>query len=368
MFQLTTSKKELLTPLLIVAGAVDKKQSMLILANILLKLSKNMLSLTATDLEIEITAHIPCSSSEEDGSITVPAKKIIDIVKSLEDDAKLVLEYQDGVMFIKSGRSKFKVSTLPADNYPSSEYDCSEVEFNVNTASLIRLLQATSFAMAQQDVRVYLNGLFLEIDANYITAVTADGHRMAICRIPCQLTEQHHRLLIPKKGIQEILRLLGSVTSEDVLISASKNHFRLTTSQYVFSSKLIEARFPPYVKAIPRKQDKHVIIDRDILKRALSRIIIMANEKLRAILLQIQPQMLTLIATNQDHEEGIESLVAETEGDNLDIGLNATYLLEVLNHMSEGLLRLSFASPDSSILVESLQDEHYQYIIMPMKI
>ncbi|MDF1756720.1 MAG: DNA polymerase III subunit beta [Legionellaceae bacterium] len=368
MFQLTISKQELLQPLIIVAGAVDKKQSMPILANILLKLSKDTLSLTATDLEIEITAHIPCKSSEEEGVITVPAKKIIDIVKSLEDDATLILSYKDGVITIKSGRSKFKITTLSAENYPSVEYDSSEVEFNLDTASLTRLLQATSFAMALQDVRVYLNGLFLEIDSKHITAVTADGHRMAICRVPCQLTDQHHRLLIPKKGIQEILRLFGSVSSESVLISASQNHFRLVTSQYVFSSKLIEARFPPYMKAIPKSQDKHVVIDRDILKRALSRIIIMANEKLRAILLQIQPNQLTLIATNQDHEEGIETLVAETEGENLDIGLNATYLLEVLNHMGEGLLQLSFASSDSSILVESLQDENYQYIIMPMKI
>src|SRR3990167_1610091 len=365
MFQLTTNKQALLTPLLIVSGAVDKKQSMQILANILLKLSNGKLSLTATDLEIEITAHIPCSSVKEDGEVTIPAKKIIDIVKSLEDDAEIILTYQDNVVAIKSGRSKFKLTTLPADNYPSSKYDCSEVEFNINTASLIRLLQSTSFAMALQDVRVYLNGLFLEIDSKFITAVSADGHRMAICRTPCDLSEQHHRLLIPKKGIQEILRLLGSVEAETVLISASKNHFRLVTEQYVFSSKLIEARFPPYNKAIPKDQEKHIVIDRDILKRALSRIIIMSNEKSRAILLQIQANQITLTATNQEHEEGVETLIAVTEGESLDIGLNASYLLEVLNHLGEGSLRLSFDSADSSILVQSLKDEHYLYIIMP---
>ncbi|MDP3704337.1 MAG: DNA polymerase III subunit beta [Legionellaceae bacterium] len=368
MFELSISKQHLLTPLLIVAGAVDKKQATVILSNILLKLTNNQLRLTATDLEIEITACVPCIADQDDASITVPAKKIIDIIRSLEDDANPKLICKEGVMSIKAGRSQFKLTTLPADDYPATEDEASEVEFTVNTLALVRLLQSTYFAMAQQDVRIYLNGLFLEIDTQSITAVTADGHRMAICRLPCQLINQHHRLLIPKKGIQEMLRLLSHVTDENVVLSSSKNHFKIVTDQYIFSSKLIEARFPPYIKAIPKDQDKSVIIDRDILKRALSRIIIMANEKLRAVLLQIQPNTLTLIANNQEHEEGIESLAAETEGDELHIGLNATYLLDVLNHVNEGPLRLSFSDTDSSILVQSLQDENYQYIIMPMKL
>lgn len=368
MFQLITTKRDLLTPLMIVAGAVDKKQSMPILANILLKLHKDKLSLTATDLEIEITAHIDCKSTKDEGTITIPAKKFIDIVKSLEDDAEIVFAYAEDRVSISSATSKFKLATLPADNYPVADYDCSEIEFHLNTADLTHLLQSTAFAMAQQDVRIYLNGLFLEVGLKNITAVSADGHRMAICSIPCADLSASQRFLIPKKGIQEVLRLLSNSESEQVLISASHNHFRVVSSQYVFSSKLIEARFPPYTKAIPRDQDKIVTVDRDILKRALSRIIIMANEKSRAVLLNIQQNNLTLSATNQEHEEGVESLQVETQGGSLEIGLNASYLLEVLNHLQDGLLTLSFTSADSSILVQSLQDENYQYIIMPMKI
>ncbi len=368
MFQLTTTKKDLLTPLMIVAGAVDKKQSMPILANILLKLHKDKLSLTATDLEIEITAHIECKSTKDEGAITIPAKKFIDIVKSLEDDAEVVFTCEDSRVSISSATSKFKLATLPADDYPTADYDCSDLEFYLNTVDLIHIFQSTAFAMAQQDVRIYLNGLFLEVGMKNITAVTADGHRMAICSIPCEDLATQQRLLIPKKGIQEVLRLLSNSETEKVLISVSNNHFRVQSSQYIFSSKLIEARFPPYTKAIPKAQDKHVTIDRDILKRALTRIIIMANEKSRAVLLNIQEGSLTLSATNQEHEEGVESLGVETQGGNLEIGLNASYLLEVLNHMQEGLLNLSFTSADSSILVQSLQDDNYQYIIMPMKI
>lgn len=368
MFELTLSKQSLLTPLLMVAGAVDKKQSLAILSNILLKISDNQLRLTATDLEIEMSASIDCDVAQQAGAITIPAKKMIDIIRSLDDDATPTLTVQAGSLNIKAGRSQFKLSTLPADNFPAIEDERAEVEFTVPTQAFIRLLQSTYFAMAQQDVRIYLNGLFLEIDAQSITAVAADGHRMAVCRLSSQVAQQLHRLLIPKKGIQELLRLLGNIEDEQVLISASKNHLKLMSKQYVFASKLIEARFPPYAQIIPKNLDKMVTIDRDLLKRALSRIVIMANEKLRAVLLQIQPNSLTLTASNQEHEEGVELLPAETEGETLSIGLNATYLLDVLNHLNEGPIRLSFANADTSILVESPQDELYQYIIMPMKL
>lgn len=368
MFELTISKQALLTPLLMVAGAVDKKQSLAILSNVLLKLSHQHLSLTATDLEIEMTATVACDATEQSGTITVPAKKFIDIIRSLDDDAIPSLTVRDNTLLIKAGRSQFKLATLPADNFPAIEDEQADVEFTVATAALVRLLQSTYFAMAQQDVRIYLNGLFFEMDAQSITAVAADGHRMAVCRLPGQMVQQLHRLLVPKKGIQELLRLMSHIADEQVVISASKNHLKLTSKQYVFASKLIEARFPSYAQIIPKHLDKTVVIDRDLLKRALSRIVIMANEKLRAVLLQIQPGVLTITASNQEHEEGLESLAAETEGDALSIGLNATYLLDVLNHLDEGPIRLSFANADSSILVESPRDEHYQYIIMPMKL
>ena len=368
MFELTISKQQLLTPLLTVAGAVDKKQSLPILSNILLKLTDRQLFLTATDLEIQITGCVSCTTSQETGVATVPAKKMIDIIRSLDDNANPTISFDAGVVTIKEGRSKFKLATLPADDYPNSEDEVNEVEFSVERGPFIHLLQSTHFAMSQQDVRVFLNGLLLELDAQSLTAVATDGHRMAISRLPCQLDNQHHRLLIPRKGVQEILRLLNSVTDEQLLISAGKSHFKLVTSQYTFSTKLIEARFPPYAKAIPSAQDKHVIIERDLLKRALSRIIILAHEKSRAVLLHLQEGQLTLVANNQEQEEAIETLLAETEGDELKIGINANYLMDVLNHFGDGLLRLSLSNTDSSILVESLQDPRYLYIIMPMKI
>ncbi len=368
MFELTISKQQLLTPLLTVAGAVDKKQSTPILSNILLKLTESHLLLTATDLEIEITGCVPVNASKNVGLVTVPAKKMIDIIRSLDDDAIPTILFDAGIVTIKEGRSKFKLATLPADDYPNTEEEVNVVEFSVPKSALVHLLQSTHFAMSQQDVRVFLNGLLLELESQFITAVATDGHRMAICRLPNQNNIDPLRLLIPRKGIQEILRLLSNVTDEQISVSAGKSHFKILTGQYTFLTKLIEARFPPYIKAIPIDQDKQVVIERDLLKRALSRIIILAHEKSRAVLLHVQSGLLTLIANNQEQEEAIESLPAETVGDELKIGINANYLLDVLNHIADGPMRLSMATTNSSILVESLQDEHYRYIIMPMKI
>lgn len=367
LFEFTIRKEDLLTPLLTVAGAVDKKQSLAILSNFFLKLGDGLLNVTATDLEIEISAQVACQTEQNSGSITVPAKKFIDIIRSLDDEASPQVLVNNGLLTIKQGRSSFKLTTLPADGYPLSEDECNEVELTIPRLVLLKLLQSTHFAMAQQDVRVFLNGLFLDFEPNLISAVATDGHRMAISRYQCAHVSDK-KLLLPKKGVQELMRLLNCIDDEEVLLAAGKSHFKLVSRQFVFLSKLIEARFPPYAKAIPRNQDKQIIIDCALFKRSLSRIVILAHEKSKAVMLHLQPGLLTLIANNNEQEEAVESLTAETQGDELKIGLNATYLLDVLSHFGDGQIRISLSHTDSSILIESLDDENYQYIIMPMKI
>jgi DNA polymerase III subunit beta len=368
MFELTLAKVQLLSPLLTIAGAVDKKQSFPILSNILLSLSDNQLLLTATDLEMQITARVNCKDSQSTGKITVPAKKFIDIIRSLEDDLIPTISVQSGSVSIKAGRGQFKLATLPADDFPTSEDELSEVEFALPRTALIHLLQSTYFAMPQQDVRVYLNGLLLEVDTQQITMVATDGHRMAICKLHRDQIFPFQRFLLPRKSVQEMLRLLNNIADEEISIAAGKNFFKLNTDEYIFQSRLIEARFPPYAKAIPRTQDKFVLVDRDILKRALGRIVILAHEKSRAVMLHMEKATLTLVANNQEQEEAMECLEADTEGDEIKIGINGSYLLDLLNSVAEGPIRLSMSTSNTSILVESVQDEHYQYIIMPMKL
>jgi len=364
--EFTIKKEELLAPLLMVAGAVDKKQSLAILSNFLFRIHENILYLTATDLEIEISAQVPCDA-DFSGEITVPAKKFIDILRSLDEQSQPRFLVQDNILTIKYGRSSFKLTTLPAASYPISEDECNEVELTIARGVLLQLLQSTHFAMSQQDVRVFLNGLYLDFTPNQIAAVATDGHRMAISRYSCEHTSDR-KLLVPKKGVQELLRLLNAIDDEQVLLTAGRSHFKVVSKQFTFISKLIEARFPPYAKAIPRNQDKNLLIDGGILKKALQRIVILANEKSRAVLLHVQSGQLTLIANNNEQEEAMESLSAQTEGEELKIGLNANYLLDVLSHFGEGTVRMSLSNTDSSILVESLAHDGYMYIIMPMKI
>lgn len=368
MFELTLTKDMLLTPLLSVSGAIDKKQSMPILANILLCIKDGMLYLSATDLEIEIAAMIPCESAQMTYETTLSARKLIDILRQLDDVTPLLLQFTEKQLVLKVARSQFKLGTLSAQDYPRSQEEPNEVELTLLRTDLINLLQSTHFAMAQQDVRVYLNSLLLEWESNGVTAVATDGHRMAISRFNTTLQLSPHRILVPRKGIQEMLRILQTATDENILLCAGKNHIKLKMQNYAFMSKLAEARFPPYHKAIPTEQDKHIYIDRDILKRALTRIVILANEKSKAILLKIEPEQLTFIANNQEKEEAIEYLEARIEGEGLNIGLNGQYLLDVLNYIEPGEVHLSFATGDTSILVESQQNPQYQYIIMPMEL
>lgn len=367
MFDFSIKKNDVLGPLLTVSGAVDKRQSLAILSNFLLKLNTDSLEITATDLEIEISARVPCQTFGQQGQITIPAKKFIDILRSLDEDTEPKISCDNNVLTIKQGRSTFKLTTLPADHYPVSEDTCNEVELTISRVALLDLLQATHFAMAQQDVRIFLNGLLLEFEANSITSVATDGHRMAIYKYSCSNLSQY-KLLLPKKGVQELLRILNSIDDEQVILSAGTSHFKLSTAQYIFSSKLIDARFPPYTKAIPKNQDKQILMDCATLKKALTRIIILAHEKSRAVMIHLQPGQVTLIANNNEQEEAEEVLPAETQGSDIKIGLNATYLLDVLNHFNEGQIRILMSNNDSSILIESVQHENYQYIIMPMKI
>lgn len=367
MFNLSLTKEQLLAPLLTVAGAVDKKQVTPILSNILVTLSDNQLLLTATDLEIEMTARIPCITSQS-GQCTIPAKKLIDIIRSLDDGSSFALNLKATEVVIKAGRSQFKLATLPADDFPSAQESAGEVEFAMPRTVLAHLIQSTAFAASQNEVRVFLNGLLIELEGNRITVVATDGHRMAVCQLPCEQNFAGHRFLLPKKGVQEMLRLLQNSHEETIRVTAGKGHFKLLTEEYSFRTALLESRYPPYAKAIPRDLDKWVLADRDQLKRALSRMVILAHEKSRAVILHLEHGVLTLIANNQEQEEAIESIEAETEGAALKIGINAGYLLDVLNFIDGGLVRLSMSNQNCSILVESLQDEQYQYIIMPMRI
>lgn len=367
MFDFTVKKEDLLPSLLTVSGALDKKQATVLLSHFLLEISEDQLRITATDLELEISATVVCQSFGESGCMTVPAKKLIDIVKFLDDSSSIKFICDSDVLTIKVDRGAFKLATLKADEYPISSEEKNEVELTVSRMAIANLLQSTHFAMSLQDVRIFLSALYLDFEPHQITAIATDGHRMAVDKCVCENTAPY-KLLVPRKAIQELIRLLHGIDDETILITAGKSHFKIITKQYSFLSKLVETKLPSYAKAIPKGLDKSVDIDCAVFKRALTRIMILANEKSKAVLLHMQENSLTLTANNNEKEEAFESLEAVTNGDELKIALNAGYLLDVLNHFNNGLIRLSMINTDSSILIESLDNDHYQYIIMPMKL
>ncbi|MCX7115262.1 MAG: DNA polymerase III subunit beta [Gammaproteobacteria bacterium] len=368
MKTITFKKNQWAGPLQALAGAVDKKQVMPILSTILVRFSDEALLLTATDLEIELTAKLEYPDSSGLPSFTIPAKKFLDLIRTLDDEEKFDIQLHEQHLLINAASTKFKLFTLPCDHFPLVQFDATALNLELPRLTLIHLLQSTAFSISQQDVRVFLNGMLLEFDINRITTVAADGHRMSIATLQHPHNIPFTRLILPRKSVSELLRLLSAIQDEHIQLYLHDRLFRVQTEAYVFSSKLIDSQFLPYHQAIPKQLQSFLLVEQDALKRALSRILIIANDKSRPVILEASPGKLTLLAQNQEQEQATEHMPATLDGEAIRIGINPYYLLEVLSVLQGSLIRLSFSTPDTSMLVESLEDEHYQYILMPMKI
>lgn len=368
MFSFSIERDPLLSSLMLVSGAVEKKQTLPILGNVLISVKEKHIKLSATDTELSLSAVLPLESISATGDVTVPAKKLIDICRSITEGTLLTFTQKDDKVMLKAGRSRFSLTTLPAQDFPVLVDESKELEFEVETQPLIQLLQATYFAMAQQDVRYYLNGLLVELFGQQINAVSTDGHRLAVGQLNIDNNLPEHKFILPRKGVLELLRLLSDIEDQNVLISVNANHFYLQTQAYDFSSKLIEGRFPNYRRVIPEDNDKAVVLDRDEFKRCLARASILANEKYRAVQLSVKPKTITIMANNQEQEEAIEELEADTEGEPIIIGMNANYLLDILNNVPSGDIKMALSTPTDSILITSPLLPIARYVVMPLKI
>jgi DNA polymerase-3 subunit beta len=361
------TKLDLLAPLSLVAGVVERKQVKPVLANVRMRWDTHTLTITCSDLEIQTTAKLPCQSKSTGGT-TVGAKKFLEIIRCLDDESDIQFLLQDDSLRIKQGRSSFKLVTLPIEQFPMRQLEeAGELRY-IPRLPLVKALQSTVIAIALQDVRAFLNGLLISVENGFLVMVGMDGHRMAISRmaLPESFSERH--LILPRKSVNDLLRLLQQVDDDEVRLTLHSDHFVLTTAQYHWDSKLIDARFPAYQRAIPMEQTKRVFVDKEQLRKALVRTMILANERFKAVVLSWQQSELHVIAYNQEHEEAVEIVNADISGEDMKIGVNAHYLLDVLSHMQDGPVELSFNTPDSSILVQSLNDKYYQYLIMPMKL
>ena len=363
----TIKREELFKPLQQTVGAVERRQTMAILGNVLLRSEAGQLKLTTTDLEIELVAHCIPESIDGDASLTVPARKLFDICRSLPDKAVIEFSSEGERVLVRSGRSRFSLTTLPAQDYPALETFVSQAEFTLPKAQLKGLLSHTAFAMAQQDVRYYLNGLLLEVTAEHIASVATDGHRLAIAKLQTALGSGEYSVIVPRKAVTELGRLISDEDGE-VTVRLGSNNIELTFDDLRFTSKLIDGRFPDYHRVIPIGNDKLVHIGREALRQALQRASILSNEKYRGVRLGLQPNLLHIEAHNPEQEEAEVELEIEYAGEEMDIGFNLTYVLDVINTVSGETLELAFRDSSSSVLISDPAEPGASYVIMPMRL
>ncbi|MWK58210.1 DNA polymerase III subunit beta [Pseudomonas otitidis] len=364
----TIQREALLKPLQLVAGVVERRQTLPVLSNVLLVVEGQQLSLTGTDLEVELVGRVVLEEAAEPGEITVPARKLMDICKSLPSDALIDIRVDEQKLLIKAGRSKFTLSTLPANDFPTVEEGPGSLNFSLVQSKLRRLIERTSFAMAQQDVRYYLNGMLLEVNAGVLRAVATDGHRLAMCAMQAGIEGvDRHQVIVPRKGILELARLLTEQDGE-VRIVLGQHHIRATTGEFTFTSKLVDGKFPDYERVLPRGGDKLVVGDRQALREAFSRTAILSNEKYRGIRLQLAAGQLKIQANNPEQEEAEEEVAVEYGGSNLEIGFNVSYLLDVLGVMTTDQVRLILSDSNSSALLQEADNDDSSYVVMPMRL
>ena len=367
----SVSRDALIKPLNLVAGVVERRQTLPILSNVLMSLEGNRLSLTGTDLEVELVGRIEVQSEGPDGDITVPARTLVDICKSLPDGVDISFNVEEGKVTVRAGRSRFTLSTLPAAEFPTVEVGDGEIDMDLAQPLVRQMIDRTGFAMAQQDVRYYLNGMYLEIKEGRLRFVATDGHRLALCTAPGQVAADDKSVIVPRKGVLELSRLLdgdGSVT-----LSVGSNHIRAATHQFTFTSKLVDGKFPDYERVIPKNPDKSVVGDRAELKQAFTRTAILSNEKYRGVRLRLSENNLDITANNPEQEQAEEVVTVDYSGGEMEIGFNVSYLLDVLSALSQVQVRLCLSDEASSALVEHAQppadDEPERlYVVMPMRL
>jgi DNA polymerase-3 subunit beta len=364
----SVKREALLKPLNLVSGVVERRQTLPVLANVLLELDGKQLSLTGTDLEVEIVGRIELELPSESGAVTVPARKFLDICKSLPDGCIIEVTVNEGRAVVKSGRSRFTLSTLPASEFPNVEEGPGSVGFSVLQGQMKRLIDRTSFAMAQQDVRYYLNGMLWEVASDALRMVSTDGHRLALCKLDGEFAvDDKKQVIVPRKGILELNRLLLEEDAE-VQISIGLNHVQAMTKDFTFTSKLVDGKFPDYERVLPKGGNKFIFAERQELKQALSRTAILSNEKYRGIRFMLESGNLKVLANNPEQEEAEENVALDYQGDSLEIGFNVSYLIDVLGVLSGDTIKITLADANSSALIEEAKDSDSVYVVMPMRL
>ncbi|OOF71388.1 DNA polymerase III subunit beta [Rodentibacter caecimuris] len=365
--QFSIVRKHLLKPLQQVCGVLSGRPTVPVLNNVLLQIDGNNLRITGTDLEVELSTVTQLSSSSENGNFTIPAKKFLDICRTLSDEDEMTITFEDERAIVQSGRSKFSLTTQPAEEYPNLTDWQSEVDFSITQNTLRRLIESTQFSMANQDARYFLNGMKFETEGNLLRTVATDGHRLAVCAIALEQDLQTHSVILPRKGVLELNRLLES-SDELARLQIGTNNLRIQLNNITFTSKLIDGRFPDYRRVLPRNATHIVEGGWEALKQAFTRASILSNERVRSVRLNLSEDQLKITASNTEHEIAEEIVDVHYKGEEMEVGFNVTYILDVLNALKCQQVRIRLTDASSSCLIEDSEDNTCEYVIMPMRL
>jgi len=363
------ARKDFITPLKMLTGVVDQRQTMPILANILVAAADGQLQMTATDSEVEIQCRVPVDSLTTGGTTTIPARKLFDICRNLTDTHPIRIKQEESRATLQAGRSRFLLSCLPADDFPSSLELQSSLQLTLNRDLFKSLLLHTQYAMAQQDVRYYLNGILMDFKSDKLVVVATDGHRLALAHSTMHLPDAApSQIIIPRKAVLEISRMLDTA-DEEVRLEIDQHHIKIHFSaELTLISKLIDGRFPEYQAVLPANNDKTMSVNCELLKQALSRAAVLSNEKYKGVRMNMDAGLLRLSTHNTEQDEAEEELEIAYEGDGLEIGFNVSYLLDAINAIPTDEVVLQFSDPNSSCLIQPKEIETVRYVIMPMRL
>ena len=364
--KLSATREQILSPLQSVIGVVERRQTMPILSNVLLVARNNKLSITGTDLEVELVATSDVQVAQA-GDITVPGRKLLDIFRALPEGTQVTLSAEADRVSVRGGRSRFTLSSLSAGEFPVVDEINAQQVLTVSQSGFRRLIDKTHFSMAQQDVRYYLNGMLLEAEGKHLRAVATDGHRLALCEMELESkVKSKQQVIVPRKGVLELQRTLGEDGTIDLAIGT--NHIRAQIGDIRFTSKLIDGRFPEYGRVIPANPNRLIDADRETLRQALQRTAILSNEKYRGIRLNAKPNLLVLQAHNPEQEEAEDQIEVSYSSEEVEIGFNVNYLLDALAAIDGDRVQIGLTDSNSSCLISAPGGGTARYVVMPMRL
>jgi DNA polymerase III subunit beta len=361
-------RDELLGPLAAVSGIIERRHTLPILSNVLIERAQDTLAFLATDIEIQIAARSTIAAPAEARAVTVGARKLLDILRALPEGAEVTLQQQDKRLLVKAGKSRFTLQTLAAEDFPRLAKPAGEsARFELEQKELRRVLSLVQYAMAQQDIRYYLNGLLMVVEEGTLKLVATDGHRLAFAALKLGAELPRQEVIVPRKTVLELAKLLGE-SDDPVKIELSATQAAFSFGSVELVSKLIDGKFPDYTRVIPTGHKNRLQATRESLRQALLRAAILSNEKFRGVRWVLADGSLKIVSSNAEQEEAHEELEVKYAGDALDIGFNVNYLLDVLNNVSGEAIECAFGDAASSALITYASEKDFKYVVMPMRI